>query len=268
MQDLEKQRAVQEHYERLLLLARSAAAGFRSLSMAADGGSSEDVGGALCWYSTSYVPVFNGAAIFDESLFNKPTIRMIEDYFEPRDRPYSIMTLDALTPQAARVLAPFHYVEYDSMPAMWLEGRPADNPPGSPDVWVKQVDNPVPLAVFRRILSNVFYLSISEVNLVLGERTLQIPHVRHYLGWIGNIPVGTASLVLSEGVAGVWNVGTLPEYRHRGVAATLMHHILNEARSLGYENSMLLASNEGQPLYDRLGYKTLSHIRVYVPARM
>lgn len=252
----------------MLMLAKAAAAGFRSLSAAADGGSNDDVGGALCWYSTSYVPVFNGAAIFDESLFNRPTIRMIEDYFDPRERPYSIMTLEALTPQAARMLMPFNYVEYDSMPAMWLDGEPIDDPPASPDVWVRQVDSPVPLAVFRRILSNVFYLSISEVNLVLGEKTLQIPYVRHYLAWVGNVPVGTASLVLQDGVAGVWNVGTLPEYRHKGVAATLMHHILREARADGFGKSMLLASNEGQPLYNRLGYKTLSHIRVYVPARM
>ena len=33
--------------------------------MSADGGSSDDIGGAICWYSTSYVPVFNGASILD-----------------------------------------------------------------------------------------------------------------------------------------------------------------------------------------------------------
>jgi GNAT superfamily N-acetyltransferase len=253
--------------ERMLLLAKAAAAGFRSLSLAADGGSSEDVGGALCWYSSSYVPVFNGAAILDEELFTRPTINLIERYFRHRSRPYSIMTLDALVPRASDLLGPFYYVEYDSMPAMWLEGEPGHSPPSSSSVWIKQVDSTVPLSVFRRILSAVFHLSMSEVNLVLGERTLQIGHVRHYLAWLGNTPVGTASLVLSDGVAGVWNVGTLADYRHRGVAATLMHHILSEARALGYEQSMLLASNDGQPLYERLGYKTLSHVRVFVPTR-
>ncbi len=256
------------YHERLMLLAKSAAAGFRSLSLAADGGSSEDVGGALCWYSTSYVPVFNGAAILDGSLFTRSTINLIERYFRHRGRPYSIMTLEALVPRASEMLAPFNYVEYDSMPAMWLEGMPANNPPPSREVWIRQVDSPVPLSVFRRILSTVFHLSMQEVNLVLGERTLTIEHVRHYLAWVGNTPVGTASLVLSDGMAGVWNVGTMPEYRHRGVAATLMHHILSEARAMGYKSSMLLASNEGQPLYERLGYETLSHIRVFVPLRM
>ena len=108
---------------------------------------------------------------------------------------------------------------------------------------------------------------MSEVNLVLGEKTLEIPFVRHYLGWLDNIPIGTATLVLTEEVAGVWNVGTLAEYRRRGVAARLMRHMLADARGLGFDRSMLLASNDGQPLYERLGYRTLSNVRVFVPSR-
>jgi hypothetical protein len=126
------------------------------------------------------------------------------------------MTLDALVPNAATRLAPYGYGEYDAMPAMWLEGTPGDSPAGARDLWITQVTSPVPLAAFRRILSLVFHLSLAEVNLVLGEKTLAIPHVRHYLGWLDNIPVSTASIVLSGDVAGVWNVGTLADYRHRG----------------------------------------------------
>jgi predicted acetyltransferase len=102
---------------------------------------------------------------------------------------------------------------------------------------------------------------------VLSVRTLQIPHVRHYLGWLGNTPVATASVVLSGKVAGVWNVGTVREYRRRGVASAIMRYILSEARTLGYESSMLLASEDGKPLYEKLGYETLSNVRVFVPAR-
>ena len=50
--------------DRLLALAIAAAHGFRSLSLSADGGYAEDVVGALCWYSSSYVPMFNGASLF------------------------------------------------------------------------------------------------------------------------------------------------------------------------------------------------------------
>jgi GNAT superfamily N-acetyltransferase len=252
-------------HDTFLALARAAADGFRVLSMSADGGSSDDIGGAICWYSTSYVPVFNGASILEPGLINRATLSAIESYFRPRLRPFSVMTLDALVPNAATRLAPYGYGEYDAMPAMWLDGTPGDSPAGARDLWITQVTSPVPLAAFRRILSLVFHLSLAEVNLVLGEKTLAIPHVRHYLGWLDNIPVSTASIVLSGDVAGVWNVGTLADYRHRGVAAALMRHILADARALGCNKSMLLASDDGRPLYERLGYKTLSNVRVFVP---
>ena len=252
---------------RLMMLATAAADGFRSLSLSADGGSTDNVGGAACWYSSSYVPVFNGAGVFDPRLITRETLNAIEAYFKWRGRPFSVMSLDALVPYAANLLLRFNYAEYDAMPAMWLEGPPRSEVPSSSDVWVTRVVTSAPLASFRAILSTVFNLSMPEVNLVMGEKTLQIEHVRHYIGWLDNTPVATATLVLSGRVAGVWNVGTLPEYRRRGVAAAIMRHILLEARSLGFYSSMLLASEEGMPLYARLGYETLSKIRVFVPAK-
>ena len=47
----------------------------------------------------------------------------------------------------------------------------------------------------------------------------------------------------------------------------MMRHILAEARGVGYASSMLLASDEGVPLYRRLGYRALGMVQVYVPSR-
>lgn len=253
--------------ERLLTLARAAAEGFRSLSMSASGGSNENVGGVACWYSASFVPVFNGAAILDPAQINPDTLGAVEQYFKWRGRPYSLMCLDTLVPHAEGLFARYGYSAYDAMPAMWLDGEPADDPPGSPDVEISRITAAGPLATFRAILSEVFRLSQSEVNLVLSERALSVPHTRHYLGSVGGAAAATASLVLSDGVAGVWNVGTMQAYRHRGVAAAMMRHILAEAQALGYTSSMLLASDEGTPLYRRLGYRALGMVQVFVPTR-
>jgi GNAT superfamily N-acetyltransferase len=253
--------------ERLQALARSAAEGFRSLSMSASGGSSDDVGGVTCWYSASYVPVFNGAAILEPEQINADTLGAVEQYFKWRGRPYSVMCLDTLVPHAEGLFARHGYSAYDTMPAMWLDGAPMDDPPGSPDVAVSRIVAPGSLATFRTILSEVFRLSMTEVNLVLSERALSVPHTHHYLGIVHGAAVATATLVLSDGVAGVWNVGTMPAYRHRGIAAAMMRHILAEARAMGYSASMLLASDDGTPLYRRLGYRALGMVQVFVPAR-
>ncbi|HET9495544.1 MAG TPA: GNAT family N-acetyltransferase [Chloroflexia bacterium] len=253
--------------ERLRALARSAAEGFRSLSMSASGGSNDNVGGVTCWYSASYVPVFNGAAILEPEQINAGTLDAVENYFKWRGRPYSVMCLDTLVPHAEGLFARYGYAAYDTMPAMWLDGAPMDDPPGSADLAVSRIATPGPLATFRAILSEVFRLSMTEVNLVLSERALSVPHTRHYLGTVHGAAVATATLVLSDGVAGVWNVGTMPAYRHRGIAAAMMRYILAEARAMGYSSSMLLASDDGTPLYRRLGYRALGMVQVFVPTR-
>lgn len=247
----------------LMNLAVAVADGLRSLSYAADGGSADNVGGAACWYSSSYVPVFNGAGLFTERLFSRDTMNTIDAYFAQRGRPYSLVTVDGLVPDSTERLRALDYLEFDSSPAMWLDGptlRWHDSPNG---LRISRVQTSAELGAFRSILSHVFTISDHEVNLVLGDRVLELANVRHYLAWLGSNAIATTSLVLSGPIAGIWNVGTLHDYRRRGVAAELMHHSISDALALGYKSSMLLASQVGLPMYERLGYRTVSTVRMF-----
>src|SRR5437868_13786864 len=87
-------------HDKLMALANAAADGFRSLAVAVDSGRADDVGGAVCWYSSSHVPLFNGAGLFYEHLFNADTLAAIDAYFSARQRPYSLITLDGLVAEA------------------------------------------------------------------------------------------------------------------------------------------------------------------------
>ncbi len=252
--------------DKLLSLALASVEGFRSLAFGA-GGTCEDVGGTLCWYSSSYVHLFNGAALLSGSQINPDNVDAIDLYFSVKGRPYCLLTLHELVPDAASQLAHLGYVEAETLPAMWLDGPPhrwRDAPEG---LRVSRVETPSDLAAFRAILSRVFYMPRSEIDLVLSDRVLEARHVRHYLGRMGDVPIATATLVQDGNLAGVWNVGTLSEYERRGVGSEMMRHALADARSLGYTESMLLASIEGAPLYERLGYTTLGAIETFVPAR-
>lgn len=187
-----------------------------------------------------------------------------------------MMALDALVPNSHALLADFGYEEYDALPAMWLGSTPHNPilPPAyrllpsrseGDALRVLRVESSEDLALYRIIVGQAFGLPADEVDLILSERALSVPPMHHYLAWWGNMPVGTVSLVLIGGVAGVWNVGTLTEYRRRGVGIGMMRHALAEAHTLGYRRCMLLSSTEGLALYARLGFTTLSTLRVFVP---
>lgn len=249
-------------------LALAATEGFKSLSMAAQG-RYDVVCGVQCWYCASSVPVFNGAAILHDHMLNPDTIRGIEEYFTSKDRPYSLVTMDALLHEAWRVLADLGYHEYERMPAMWLEGLPHASPGngGNPDLWLSRVRTQRDLATFRTLLSAIFYITREEIELVMGEEALEVPSVRHYVGFVGNEPVGTITNVMNGPVPGIWNVGTVSRYRRRGIGASMMTSVLLEAAAEGHRASMLLASRDGIPLYEQLGYRTLSTVRVFVKNR-
>lgn len=78
---------------------------------------------------------------------------------------------------------------------------------------------------------------------------------RHYLGLRGGHPVATATLFCGAGVAGIYNVATLPEARGQGIGAALTLAPLYAAREMGYRAGILQSSDMGYSVYERLGFQ-------------
>ncbi|MDB5057643.1 MAG: GCN5-related N-acetyltransferase [Chloroflexi bacterium] len=110
----------------------------------------------------------------------------------------------------------------------------------------------------RVILGKVFGLP-SEI---FGFYT-PVPAVRTYILRERGIGVAAACLCPFAGVAGIYSVGVLPNYRGRGYAQRLVLRLLSDAGNLELTTAVLSCEKSLVPLYRRLGFTTCCELTTY-----
>jgi hypothetical protein len=86
---------------------------------------------------------------------------------------------------------------------------------------------------------------------------------RHYAGLLHGEPVASSTTFLDGTVAGLWHITTLERVRRRSIGAAMTIAPLADARDLGYATAILYASEMGEPLYQRLGFRELLRLYQY-----
>jgi GNAT superfamily N-acetyltransferase len=123
------------------------------------------------------------------------------------------------------------------------------------------------LEAYVGVLSGAFHIADDVARAyrdgLLASR-LSGPGWTHYLARLDEAPVAATSLLRAAGVAGIYNVATVPAARGRGVATALVAAALREARGGGYRAAVLQASEMGVPVYQRLGFRQVCTFRHHV----
>ncbi len=87
--------------------------------------------------------------------------------------------------------------------------------------------------------------------------------LQRYLALLGGAPVAIAVLFLGAGVAGIYEVATVPAARRKGIGGAVTLEALRQARALGYRVGVLEASPMGFPVYQRLGFQQTCSFDIY-----
>ncbi len=87
---------------------------------------------------------------------------------------------------------------------------------------------------------------------------------RHYTAVLNGEPVGTASLFLGRGVAGIQAVGTIPKARRQGIGTAVTLAALNDALERGYRIGVLGSSEMAHSMYERMGFRECAKYGMYI----
>jgi ribosomal protein S18 acetylase RimI-like enzyme len=80
----------------------------------------------------------------------------------------------------------------------------------------------------------------------------------YYLGYVEGKPAGTSLLFSLMKTGGIFSVGTLKEYRRRGIATTLTLHAVRRSIEKGNDLHTLQTAKggAGEQLYKKIGFVT------------
>lgn len=160
-------------------------------------------------------------------------------------------------------------VEVGTLPLMSAEIHRVPTVATPPDLVVdevtgdEEIDRWVRMWVPNSDLPEAIAAAVSRV-----ERQRPLPPDGDYVrlaARTGGRIVASAVLTTSHGVAGLYAVSTERSCRRRGIGRAITAAALDVAADRGVRVAVLNPTSQGEPLYRRIGFETVSGYRLFVP---
>ena len=153
------------------------------------------------------------------------------------------------------------------MPAMVLRRRgPIPSPPANLDIRLVKTANG--LREWTKTSALAFSMHDARAfEYMLTQRGREISQSTTYLGYASGRPVSTSAAFVSDGVMGIFGIGTLRDARGRGYGEAMTWATIREGRSKGCDLIYLEASPMGFPIYYRMGFRRAFDVEEWVVPR-
>lgn len=229
-----------------------------------DGGVFERTRDWVRAYTGSTVSTFNLLLLLSDVALSDDLLSDTAAYFDEQRVPHVVTFDEHRLPAGASFLSARSYQPLPPMPGMVLLGPPR-RLRSHPGLLVKRVKTKEALGVYRGLVSQLFGLPLKDTTLLFSVGQLQDPVIRHYVGYLDEVPVATGTGVIAEGIVSVWNVASHDDARRKGVATSIMDHLLGDAWEDGCDASILYSSPMAYSLYQKLGYALFTQRRCFLP---
>lgn len=238
-------------------------ASFRKLAQHVPQGETYEAGSIFSFSTGLPVSLFNGCVVTQEASSSELADSLA--WVTSRDAPFRVWVAEKLATEALAGIAAAHGLERDPRlyPGMVLHPV-APTPLPRADVAVVPISEPA-VNEFLDVLEEGG-LSAELARRLISPSFARDPDVRLFVARLDGRPVGTSIAIRSRYASGVYNVGTLPGARRRGVGSALTWAAIEAGRAWGYDTIVLQSSAMGLSLYSAMGFRTVAPYVTFVAA--
>jgi GNAT superfamily N-acetyltransferase len=201
-----------------------------------------------------------------------PPERVLEQaraFFRAHDRGFGVMVAEHRDQELKAYCDEQDLPHFGNSPGMVL-AAPVDAPTLPAGATMKTVASIDDAKQFVHVAAHAFEaigLPVAVAKELLSQPAAWLePHWHVRLIVENENPVAGAMVLMSHGIAGIYWVATLAESRGRGYGEAVTRAISNDAFERGAVAVVLQASNFGEPVYLRIGFKEITRYHWYLVA--
>jgi ribosomal protein S18 acetylase RimI-like enzyme len=226
-------------------------ASFAKLAEHCDGGEHRRFGGVFAYVTQLPIALFNGCVVVEPATPSAldEALRWVAGH----DVPINVFLADGVDSELA-VVAAGPGLERDPAPYPGMVLHPIPEPPPPGHVVVEVVDG-TGVEEFRSVFTAPGR-SRELAEAMFPESLFADPDVHAFVGRLDGRAVGYSLAIRSERTSGVYNVGTLPEARRRGVGTALTWAAVEPGQRAGLDCTVLQSSEMGVSMYEAMGFRT------------
>lgn len=239
----------------------------RHFALASDGAVVDEDGAFLVSLSPTWPgPYHNGVIRLDSRLAPASVLQRAQEFFAGRCTGFCIWIADHADAdlEAAALATGYAGIDGAGAPRMVLD-HPIPPPEPPPGVTLEEVVDGEGtadyLAVTVEAYADSFLPPDAARALVAGVPSLRAADARAVVAREHGAPVAAAMTVTDGAMASIQLVGTVPAARGRGLGELVTRWAVHSARALGASTVVLEASEQGQPVYRRMGFVAMSSYR-------
>jgi Acetyltransferase (GNAT) family len=244
---------------------------FESMANAMPNGNVKHFGGATLVRTGLPDAAFNMVFLFESCGSQNELFRGIRSSFIEALTPWEIVTNPSGSPELTSLIQEFGLVKVEQQPGMFLDAVPEETPKVPTGFEIKQVSDIEVIRVMLGIGMTSFGNwsgAIPEPMATALSGTMLPARPSCYLGYFEERPVATSIRLSAHGVAGIYFVGTLPEFRRRGFGEAMTWRAVIDGKKEGCIHCCLQASQLGRPIYERMGFRRVIDYEIWRPVRV